>query len=374
MDFVSFKTFIIGLFPFFILLLLSYFLFTTPPKNKFSNTLFAFFLILNAIEISGHFNYLFLKKFPKLILFLNTFFYLQLPLFYLYVQSVCFKKFKLKRLQLVYLLPFLIGNIILIGPIYLSKEFDSSSNNALEIQINYILLHTTTIYFLLLTFKILYVFKKAYFENYSNTETSIFNWLFQLTVTLSLVQIVAIIKNIGFFYIKNTFYSIAQITVGIIFLLITFWYVIKLLRYPQIFNGIEYSLQKEVNNNVLEDNTKKQSELFNQIESLMKTDEPYLEPELSLEKLAILCKLKPHELSILINSKTGSHFFDYINGYRIKKAKELLINDENKTILEILYEVGFNSKSSFNSSFKKIVHLTPTEFRKLNSKKNGLTF
>jgi len=75
------------------------------------------------------------------------------------------------------------------------------------------------------------------------------------------------------------------------------------------------------------------------------------------------------ELSILINHHLNKHFFDFINEYRIEKAMELLTNPERKeyTVLEILYEVGFNSKSSFNTAFKKHTGLTPTEYRRRNT-------
>ncbi|PLX12007.1 MAG: AraC family transcriptional regulator, partial [Marinilabiliales bacterium] len=72
------------------------------------------------------------------------------------------------------------------------------------------------------------------------------------------------------------------------------------------------------------------------------------------------------ELSLLINHDLNQHFFDFVNGFRIRKAMEML-SDENKkkfTVLEILYDVGFNSKSSFNTAFKKYTKLTPTEYRK----------
>lgn len=77
-------------------------------------------------------------------------------------------------------------------------------------------------------------------------------------------------------------------------------------------------------------------------------------------------QISVRDLSILINHHMNKHFFDFINEYRIEKAKEIL-KDASKskvTILEILYEVGFNSKSSFNTAFKKHTNQTPTEFRK----------
>ena len=60
------------------------------------------------------------------------------------------------------------------------------------------------------------------------------------------------------------------------------------------------------------------------------------------------------------------NFFEYINAYRIEESKKLLAQQENAkiTILEILDKAGFNSKATFNTFFKKIVGLTPTQYRK----------
>ena len=100
----------------------------------------------------------------------------------------------------------------------------------------------------------------------------------------------------------------------------------------------------------------------------MLEQKPYLESKLTLQELAIQVNIDSRELSILINQHIGQHFFDFINEYRLKKAMEILQNSSKKelTIQQIFYDVGFNSKSSFNSAFKKYTGQTPTEYRKLN--------
>src|SRR6185503_2829883 len=64
------------------------------------------------------------------------------------------------------------------------------------------------------------------------------------------------------------------------------------------------------------------------------------------------------------------NFFDFINRFRIDEAKLMLTNPKDRkiTVLEVLYQVGFNSKSSFNTLFKKYTGLTPTAFRKEQQK------
>nr|WP_271711528.1 helix-turn-helix domain-containing protein [Marinigracilibium pacificum] len=98
----------------------------------------------------------------------------------------------------------------------------------------------------------------------------------------------------------------------------------------------------------------------------MESERPYLDFELTLSKLAHQFNTTEKDLSILINHQIGKHFFDFINDYRVKEAKSILEDSQKKkvTILEIVYESGFNSKSSFYSAFKKVTGKTPTEYRK----------
>lgn len=99
---------------------------------------------------------------------------------------------------------------------------------------------------------------------------------------------------------------------------------------------------------------------------LMDTEKPYLNSELNLVKLAEQMNLSTHQLSFLINNAFGENFFNFINRYRVRKAKELLKNPDydHFTVLVIAYESGFNSKTSFNNTFKKITNYTPTAYRK----------
>ena len=97
----------------------------------------------------------------------------------------------------------------------------------------------------------------------------------------------------------------------------------------------------------------------------MEQAEPYLDPALTIQDLATQLPLPVRELSVLINHHLGRHFFDFVNEYRITKSMRLLKEaaQPQATVLEILCAVGFNSKSSFNTSFKKRTGLTPTQYR-----------
>ena len=102
---------------------------------------------------------------------------------------------------------------------------------------------------------------------------------------------------------------------------------------------------------------------------VMAADHPYLDAKLSLSQLADTIDVTPHQLSYVINEGFQENFFTFVNNYRISKVKSYL-KDESKShlaIMGIAYECGFNSKSSFYSTFKKITNMTPSEYIKKSS-------
>ena len=106
-------------------------------------------------------------------------------------------------------------------------------------------------------------------------------------------------------------------------------------------------------------------EILAKVESCMKLDKPYFSPHLTLATLADRLELEPRHISQVVNDRIGQNFKDYINTYRIEEAKRILDQpDQDLRIFEVMYHVGFNSKSSFNLFFKRHTGLTPTVYRK----------
>lgn len=102
------------------------------------------------------------------------------------------------------------------------------------------------------------------------------------------------------------------------------------------------------------------------LQQLLETEKPYLNPELSLRKMAELLGLHANQLSWLLNDGFGKNFNEFINHYRIETFKELskLPENANHTIMSIAYDCGFNSKTVFNTYFKKETGLTPKAYLK----------
>jgi len=99
------------------------------------------------------------------------------------------------------------------------------------------------------------------------------------------------------------------------------------------------------------------------LERLMNSEELYKNPNLKLNDLAVKMNMSAHQLSQLLNDNLGKNFSTYINEYRINEACQKIEEGSFLKIEEIGYEVGFNSKSTFFSTFKKIKNTTPLLYR-----------
>lgn len=104
--------------------------------------------------------------------------------------------------------------------------------------------------------------------------------------------------------------------------------------------------------------------LLSSLNALMQEEGLFTNPKLKLGDLAVASKMTKHELSKLLNEEYKFGFNAYINSFRVQKAKELIQTREDLSLEGIGYESGFNSKSSFYATFKKIANCTPAEFKK----------
>ena len=98
------------------------------------------------------------------------------------------------------------------------------------------------------------------------------------------------------------------------------------------------------------------------LERAMTEDKLYLNDDLSLNKLSEFISESENHISETLSQYMNTNFFLFVNGYRIENAKELLLSSD-MLVTSIAYEVGFKSKSTFNSAFKKLVGETPTVFK-----------
>ena len=306
----------------------------------------------------------------------NNVIFLQLPVFYLYVISICYSNFSFKLKHLAHTLPYIIANLILYPNFYsvsTANKIHFFKNHKLlpDLKINHALLHLETFLYIIAIYYVLKKTKQLFLENYSNTSIKSHKWLFQLTTALAIFYSIAFAKNV-FKFSDFDFISENLKSILLLFeLFIVIWYLLKALKHPELFSSVHSNLKLTtplIASKKSPIKTIKVSEDLIKLTSFMESEKPFLDPSLTIKQVSDNTAIPVKELSVLINNHLNQHFFDFINTYRVEMAMAILKDpSENKlTVLEILYKVGFNSKSSFNTFFKKHTGFTPTNYRKNN--------
>jgi AraC-like DNA-binding protein len=102
------------------------------------------------------------------------------------------------------------------------------------------------------------------------------------------------------------------------------------------------------------------------LDAYLSNELPFLHRDLTLQDVATQLKIPQHHLTQAINGHLHKNFYTLINDYRVEEVKRRLVDRRyaHLTVLAIAHDAGFNSKSSFNMTFKRVVGLTPSQFRK----------
>ncbi len=362
----------LSLFYLFAASILILFLLTSKTERKLSNILLSVYLLLVIQDNGAQFTTaLVYSNYPVLGMIISQTTFLLAPALYLFVKSSVYKDFKLSRNTLLHLLPMGIINLVLLNdyylPLYINPDTDwiELINTDRVINTIYISLHIQIFTYYFFCFRLLYRYKHLLQENYASPKLDNYKWLQRLITVLFAVDLIATFKNIIRFSEKESLFTVLTFVVSAAAVLIVIWLVLQALKKPEVFIGVDSNIQLIRNINS-EDNNKQLPEIIQKLENHMKINEPFMDSSLSIYDLAKQINVPSRELSVAINLHLDKHFFDYVNEYRIKKAMDIFktTSDEKLTVLEVLYEVGFNSKSSFNTAFKKFTGITPSEFKK----------
>ncbi|MCW1961765.1 AraC family transcriptional regulator [Chryseobacterium viscerum] len=202
----------------------------------------------------------------------------------------------------------------------------------------------------------------------SNTEGINLNWLEYIILVLLIVNIIYVIYNLFYdpkslnFFINAVFLSVIY-CVGYYSLKQREIYPLEEKQREELISINEDSDSEEIKRKLISD--EELMKIKTSLEGLMETQKPYLDSELNLIRLAEMLSVSTHHLSYVINTGFGKNFFQYVNEFRVEYAQKLLKKSDSKlSILGIAYESGFNSKTSFNTTFKKVTGQTPSEFKK----------
>jgi len=300
------------------------------------------------------------------------------PFLYYYVLTLVFDKRKNSWKDLLHLIPFVLFNLYILissfNPVITEKlniEKVSPGDNP-PFLFSFFLIMTAfsgTIYFLLT----IRLFKKLdinIFNNFSNSINIDLFWIRKLVLVFGIIW-TALISVTVIHHIFHMF-SMVFCTDGLFMSLSIF---VILIGYFGLKQKVIFSSEDIITGDVSKTPTKyagsrlsdsEAKQYAGKLTDYMKSEKPYLNPDLSLPQLATELNISSHYLSQVINEQFNLNFFDFVNGYRVEAFKEKITDPEfrNFSLLGIAFECGFNSKSAFNRIFKQVSGITPSQFKK----------
>ncbi|MCX6305800.1 MAG: AraC family transcriptional regulator [Bacteroidetes bacterium] len=280
------------------------------------------------------------------------------PLLYLYVNSF------LKRMDVfdyrmsVHFLPFT-GAVIFL--LFYFRNLDQLVIWESIIDLNYTMLILTHnlvyIVLTLLSMKSATVRARGFYESILTSSHN--RWLQILLMGFIIIWIMNLTSFAAYMIVKGPGWGAYT---GSISALVAFLFINTIIFVLLFKPDVYYVIAKYKHNKLTQPD---KSEYLQKLNSCMETQKPFLNPDISLETLASEINVNPRILSQIINESFNKNFKSYILEYRIKESMQILSDSKhrNLTILEILYQVGFNSKSAFNNQFKLFTNLTPIEYR-----------
>lgn len=348
------------------LLLLSFLLITNPGKvNKKANFCFGVVIfLLSTFWLEEIFALIGFNTQNDIFLVPIRFFQFLTPIFFYYsIEYYSNPNSKFKKEALVYLvLPIILLALLIFNQL-------NKNNLTISIALNTLII-IQALYFITYSYIKIQKHKKRIRLFSSNTIQIDLQWLELIILALLILVVFIGIYNILFRGGDLNLFA------NIVFLSIIYFIAFNSLKQKEIFLLDENQLNLIITSEEQPETKKRKVISGNELETLkfkiiqlMDNNKPYLDSELSLTQLAEMMKLTPHQLSYLINIGFDENFFWFVNRYRVQRVKELLSDKQNnnKTILGIAFESGFNSKTSFNTTFKKISGDTPSEFKKKSS-------
>jgi AraC-like DNA-binding protein len=115
----------------------------------------------------------------------------------------------------------------------------------------------------------------------------------------------------------------------------------------------------------------KADEIMKKVTYLFAVEKVFRKEDISLQSLSKKLSIPSYQLSWIINKKMNVTFSGLVNSYRVEEVKKRLVSSQeaDKTILDIAFDAGFNTKTSFNRVFKRFTRMTPSEFRQQKQQK-----
>lgn len=374
-------TFIIGSIQAFFLSLLVF----TKKKKTTGDYVLGCWMIFIGLHLLDYYSFstkLFLK-YPHVGGVGMNFPLLQGPFMFIYVLVMTNKTGRFKTVYLFHSLPFVLSTIYFLFNFYFLNASDKQTyylNNIVNASSPFLKLNLVLIIFLGPLYVILSLIKlKKHLgtinDEFSYIENINLNWLKYVIASLGFVWIIVILTVAVRYFFPSLNIGHSDTFIYFSFTAAIFFLGFFGLKQQNIYSDssftkqeahtLEETKQKErYQKSGLNDN--KAKEYLDQLLQFVEKEKPYLDNKLSLKDVADKLEISVNHLSQVINEQLKVSFFDFINKYRVEEFIFRLSLPESKqfTILAIAYDCGFNSKSGFNTIFKKMTGLTPSQFMK----------
>lgn len=324
------------------LILSLYFVFFVKPQNL-SNKFLGVFILMLSIRIGKSVFFYFNPKlsFHFLQFGLTACFFIG-PFMYFYIRSVEESKERIKK-EWKYHIAILLPIILTIGYLY---PFETN----IDLWRPYIIKSIYFVWFLYILASI-YTLRDRVNKSLTKTkEVTILDiWLLSLLIANLLILT-------AYNFVSFTNYISGALTFTfLLYLLVIFLFSRKGKEIRLLNKEVKYADKKI--------ETNKAKDLLIKLDQLMNDEELYKNANLKSSEVAQKMKLTTHQFSQLLNDNLGKNFPVFVNEYRIESAKKMILDDNSITIEAIGYENGFNSKSTFYTTFKKLVGKTPSQFK-----------
>ncbi len=326
-------------------LLFAVILLTDKNKKRRVNYFLAAFLLMLALQMAFILSERWIENYTPFTSYLCLFGFAYGPLLYFYTLHLAFNDFKLKRSHLLHVVPFaviLLGGLADLG----LCRFGS-------------LLYVSLIAYVSLSVRHILSYRVQVKNTHSTIDRINLSWLQWTMIIFTVILLTDIYTH--FYSELEPIPGVSIVNISLLILINGMFY--KGLRQPQIFQGVSQQTPVVTEARVEESDFTLEA---GQIQEYFKEHKPYTDADLTLAQLAEVLSMPARKLSEVINRHFQQNFMDFINSYRIDYAKELLSNprDPKETIMEVMYDVGFNSKSSFNTIFKQKTGKTPSEYKR----------
>ncbi len=299
------------------------------------------------------------------------FYFLIGPFLYLYMLSLVYKEFSFKKIYLLHFVPFIL-QILFNVPIYLKsseEKFDFYLKGLIDGPdlFRVLIICARIIYlfvYLILTARLLRTHQVQIENSYSRLEGRRLRWIRTLMIGLMIDAVLYAITIVSRISDSNGFYSlvdISNITAPCIILYMCY----KGLTQPDLHvENMLGAVKNRYHYSRLDSD--KSEEFLEHILNFMEESKSYLNNEFTIKQLSEETAIPSRYISQVINERLDRNFYEFINDYRIDEVKKRFLDPhyQGSTILDIAFDSGFNTKSTFNAAFKKREGITPSTYRK----------